>query len=630
MPNVSARPLTVPVTGHMHRTASMVDVLDMGVPDREAASARLEEMGFRELSSDRPESRLLTMLATLYMPNTISTMTDKKIKMTTYLARKLPEFDEVYSNAKILIRESNRFHPRVLRATRALWKGFTNCLGERMTEKTHGVFFQRLKRSIDDIKGSISRVNALRADDPDARAKNMRDDWMHDSAGNEVMDYKHFAIAIWEHAEIACKSVRAKEVIGLLEALVDSLTMVEGKYGQRILAFTVDASDAYGETTEEMRKLRAVAALVTRVPGIKVFRSPVTTPRETLPELPQVTGPPRRRARRIAIVRGVRKRRDEFQPQQAELGESKSPPCSHDYLCRRGFVALLDDVNDLGPGDCTPGARRVSMLVPAGIAKVVQNASPATLAMTTRGLRARDLAERSRTLASQLSLQQPATLRGEPADSTSEGAQSPPPLLPPFRADRPSRPSTPGVEGCASPSATLGRASRPQTPYTARELAGRSSILSPAQLPSRPSRPRTPARGNSSSPRARLVRPSTAPSRRQLSRPGPHLLSRAQSPPRGRKGVAAMRLRASPPAHRLPDSCNPGTTLPAVPTKLRPMPAFAASPAGHRLESAAPTARRGPSTSPRRRPLSAFFPAASGHQTPRQAGDGLGHEPRAR
>ena len=259
---------------------------------------------------------------------------------------------------------------------------------------------------------------------------------------------------------------------------------------------------------------------------------------------------------------------------------------------------MLDDVNDLGPGDCTPGARRVSMLVPAGIAKVVQNASPATLAMTTRGLRARDLAERSRTLASQLSLQQPATLRGEPADSTSEGAQSPPPLLPPFRADRPSRPSTPGVEGCASPSATLGRASRPQTQYTARELAGRSSILSPAQLPSRPSRPRTPARGNSSSPRARLVRPSTAPSRRQLSRPGPHLLSRAQSPPRGRKGEAAMRLRASPPAHRLPDSCNPGTTLPAVPTKLRPMPAFAASPAGHRLESAAPTARRCRRSSP--------------------------------
>lgn len=624
VPNGSARPLTVPVTGHMHRTASMIDVLDMGLRDRVVKSASLEADGFRELSSDRPESRLLTMLATLYMPNTISTMTDKKIKMTAFLARRLPEFDSVYSTEKILVRESNRFHPRVVSATRALWKAFTNCLGERMTEKTHGVFFQRLKRIIDDLKGSTTSSNALRADDPDARVKNMRDDWMHDSVGNEVIDFKLFAMAIWEHAEIACKSVKAKEVILLLEGLVDSLTMVENKYGQRILAFTVNAADAYGETTEAMRKLRAVAALVTRVPGIKKFRSPVATPRETLPELPQVSGPPKRRARRIAIMRGVGRHRGTSRPPPSEDCESKSPPCSHDYLCRRGFVALLEDVHDQDHGHRKVDVRRVSLRVPADVANVVQNASPATLAMTTRGMRARDLAARSRTIASQLGLPQATARRCETADSASDRAQSPPRLLPPFRADRPSRPSTPGLGGCQSPPPSLGRVSRPHTPDPAFANVGRTSCLLPMTFSGQPARPRTPARDLRTparhlpgSARGRLVRPSTAPSRRPSSRSRPRARPRALSPPRGRLLDAALRRPATPPAHQRPWTSDSQSRLPAVTASARPGSAFSVSMGFGQTAPVAPSAHLVSTVSPRKRPLSSYFPAASGHQTQR-------------
>jgi hypothetical protein len=316
----------------------MVDLMDLGVADKESLYAAHRKRILRDLETVRPATKLLMMLSGLYMPNTISMLTDKKMKETKFTARDRPEYEDFYTDERILQRESNRFSPVVVLCTHQLWEAFANCLGPMMTERTHGVFFQQLKAKIDAIKGGVAAVNSLRADDPEAQAKNLRDDWVYDSHGNSLIDYPHFAMAVWEPAEIACSTVDVAEVEGLFMELVQRLTKTDPKYGKRILSFPFDSRDAYGTPSKALMKLRRVAVLVNLVDGVTRFRSPVETPRSGIPPLPPVRGPLPQPHRQVAIVSRGRK----FRRHLRGLGERRGLTATCDHLSRLGLVSLAE------------------------------------------------------------------------------------------------------------------------------------------------------------------------------------------------------------------------------------------------------------------------------------------------
>jgi len=388
-PNSDARQLTVAVTGFVYRTQSCVDLLDLGVRDTGRLHGFYRACMAKDLAMERPDGRLITMLSTLYMPNAVSRATGKTIKQTAAMARKHPGFEDFYTRRKILARESNRLDPGVQARLAQLWAAFANCLGLRMTEVTHRAFFRRLKRAIDAAKGVVSDGNALRPDELDADKKNMHEDWRHDSAGNDTMDFKHFSLAVWEAAEIACDTVSAAEVVGLLRKLVRTLTVVEPRHGMRILAFPLRASDAYGTPRYSKRKLRAVANLVTRAKGLARLRPPTPAQPGGLPKLPAPSGPPPLPLKRFAIVRRPRTGSHVRPTTALTAPRAVTAEAGVDFLSRQGVQSLLSRLEDFAPAGTSPQYERM-LLAPEHVLHVLQRPSALTVAMATSNIAARD------------------------------------------------------------------------------------------------------------------------------------------------------------------------------------------------------------------------------------------------
>jgi hypothetical protein len=365
----TSRPLAGPVTGFMSRRASMPCLLDVFMKRGEAEPLREMYLADfdRDLERDRPSVKLMTMLAGFYMPNVISKMTDKKIKATKFHARELPEFEDFYTEEKLRRREMNRYLDTITDCTHKLWEAYTNCLGSKMTEKNHGLFFKHLNLAINKAKGLPAARNSLRSGDPHAEKKNMRDDWLVDSNGNELIDYPHFALAVWEAAEVSCDSVRGTEVEELYEDLVGELTKIEPKYHSRVLAFPFNPRDAYGAPSAFAKKLRRVAVLVNLVDGMKSnhFRTPPGSPREAYPPLPPVKGPVAPTSMRVPVVT-LRSKLKRY-PRPAFPAPTEY---DFDYLSHHGAMLVADVAAADSLGRAFP---RVSQAVIAVLARVMRD-----------------------------------------------------------------------------------------------------------------------------------------------------------------------------------------------------------------------------------------------------------------
>lgn len=137
-----------------------------------------------------------------------------------------PAINKYYSEKAILQRESMRFHPDVIAATRSMWSVYVSCLGKRMTRDGYLLIFGHAQRVVRNLIDGVDASSALAEDlsSKDGRDSALLRDWEVDSEGQETMDYAHFALSWFQVADLWTEDVSATSYAGLLDKLFHSMT----------------------------------------------------------------------------------------------------------------------------------------------------------------------------------------------------------------------------------------------------------------------------------------------------------------------------------------------------------------------------------------------------------------------